>query len=175
MINLLCFNPRTHIGCDLSCRYFPSCTEQFQSTHPHRVRHVFTHLETTITRFQSTHPHRVRLMVELGNIYCESFNPRTHIGCDAKNIDNATRAMEFQSTHPHRVRRLVVLWITATKSFNPRTHIGCDSLFQQYPQVSLGFNPRTHIGCDFLLIVIMSTENCFNPRTHIGCDLSFMS
>ena len=36
--SLPCFNPRTHTGCDLKVWSLPSHDKEFQSTHPHGVR-----------------------------------------------------------------------------------------------------------------------------------------
>ena len=106
----LCFNPRTHMGCDTSTgvlravqyavsihaptwgatflmiRYL--CTILFQSTHPHGVRHNINLKTPKELEFQSTHPHGVRLTKE----------------------DTFKRLRWFQSTHPHGVRlRLSIL------------------------------------------------------------------
>ena len=55
-------------------------------------------------KFQSTHPHRVRRRSCCWLVTLNSFNPRTHIGCDlAAGIDYENE-QQFQSTHPHRVR-----------------------------------------------------------------------
>ena len=81
----------------------------------------------------------------------QSFNPRTHTGCDVRQIGKevfnvvsihaptrgATVPMEncgvfpvFQSTHPHGVRLSGTDTCSrfAGPSFNPRTHTGCDSV-----------------------------------------------
>ena len=55
--------------------------------------------------FQSTHPHGVRQSSTLRTRTVQSFNPRTHTGCDQIVPDKIL---------PHR-------------SFNPRTHTGCDT------------------------------------------------
>ena len=57
----------------------------------------------------------------------ESFNPRTHTGCDI-------------------VRHTSVP--IDTPSFNPRTHTGCDRRASLGERFQDGFNPRTHTGCD---------------------------
>ena len=98
------FNPRTHTGCDLRAAqakqkflvsiHAPTrgATSQnsmlhdfvlFQSTHPHGVRPKIASKTLRATKFQSTHPHgvRPRLKAEMG--LSDSFNPRTHTGCDA--------------------------------------------------------------------------------------------
>ena len=78
-----CFNPRTHMGCDGSCSAPLSSAHRFQSTHPHGVRRSACMRTTEQSEFQSTHPHGVRLH-GFCNIckYFNSFNPRTHMGCD---------------------------------------------------------------------------------------------
>ena len=142
----------------------------FQSTHPHGVRHSRVYYDVLISAFQSTHPHGVRPSRRNDRILPNSFNPRTHTGCDNKqkyavakfavSIHAPTRGAtyndfyrfsqwEFQSTHPHGVRHF------AYSIF--RLCFTC-------------FNPRTHTGCDFPLLRHHTTLVCFNPRTHTGCD-----
>ena len=102
--------------------------------------------------FQSTHPHGVRPKRKSNVFQMRSFNPRTHMGCDAPTLLALKRTMLFQSTHPHGVRHekdalykfnllfqsthphgvrllLVVRRESSQASFNPRTHMGCDVLF----------------------------------------------
>mgnify|MGYP000899684450 CR=1 FL=1 len=58
----VCFNPRTHTGCDPAGSLDPGTNIKFQSTHPHGVRrHQTQHSSQTIL-FQSTHPYGVRLI-----------------------------------------------------------------------------------------------------------------
>ena len=38
VIKTICFNPRTHVGCDVPDLYYGNMLKQFQSTHPRRVR-----------------------------------------------------------------------------------------------------------------------------------------
>ena len=79
--------------------------------------------------FQSTHPHGVRLPIM---VFChcqQSFNPRTHTGCDKPLRVVIIAAVEFQSTHPHGVRLVNVTIKFVTLCFNPRTHTGCDMPF----------------------------------------------
>ena len=103
---------------------------EFQSTHPHGVRRelynktlycfgVSIHAPTRGAthrceeclkplRFQSTHPHGVR-RPGIGR-QCDkynSFNPRTHTGCDLSTFRISFRPI---------------------LGFNPRTHTGCDSV-----------------------------------------------
>ena len=79
-------------------------SSKFQSTHPYRVRLNDTNVCLNGLLFQSTHPYRVRRISSAVITQTDSFNPRTHTGCDALNITTA-----------YSVHR-----------FNPRTHTGCD-------------------------------------------------
>ena len=66
------------------CRWLPIRRHTFQSTHPHGVRPFDVIQEVSTKMFQSTHPHGVRLNKGRNNISIQSFNPRTHMGCDSK-------------------------------------------------------------------------------------------
>ncbi len=100
--------------------------------------------------FQSTHPRRVRLCAHTATRTATRFNPRTHVGCDTKNV--------------------YVLF--ALYSFNPRTHVGCDTTACAGASALDSFNPRTHVGCDQKRRLSCWACLCFNPRTHVGCDAS---
>ena len=135
-------------------RLYSKYSNEFQSTHPHGVRHklnnknqprdVSIHAPTwgaTVIRY---HP----LLSYI------RFNPRTHMGCDWKStrcqcgrkvsihaptwgatemIHPNKQLSKFQSTHPHGVRHLSELNTKQPPCFNPRTHMGCDSLCKQLP------------------------------------------
>ena len=58
----------------------------FQSTHPHGVRLIVPHQSSSIFRFQSTHPHGVRHFGFPPRLLPVCFNPRTHTGCDVKEL-----------------------------------------------------------------------------------------
>ena len=60
--------------------------EMFQSTHPHGVRHDQERKMMSDCAFQSTHPHGVRPNITCIQILAQSFNPRTHMGCDTKPV-----------------------------------------------------------------------------------------
>ena len=79
----ICFNPRTHTGCDNSYYSQYLGGKSFQSTHPHGVRPTINVRHWTINLFQSTHPHGVRRGSSLDKSFGKrGFNPRTHTGCD---------------------------------------------------------------------------------------------
>ena len=163
----------------------------FQSTHPHGVRRIPVLTYFGVLVFQSTHPHGVRLNSSTFIPYDQSFNPRTHTGCDAElllhggrrgvSIHAPTRGatvpgwlavslLRFQSTHPHGVRPMAKAHRYRVTSFNPRTHTGCDHFLRHCTNICLSFNPRTHTGCDIQYGLFILSAFCFNPRTHTGCD-----
>ena len=122
----------------------------------------------------------------------QSFNPRTHAGCDRHARESArlqhvsihapTRGAtpdkdgkltikKFQSTHPRGVRQKRRQRTGTQGCFNPRTHAGCDALGSGRLWTLHSFNPRTHAGCDIIFLRLRDmTTGCFNPRTHAGCD-----
>ena len=119
--------------------------------------------------FQSTHPRGVRLMYLCRSSLLPNFNPRTHVGCDYKNLrylcnvnisihaptwgatdvgECCACAWVFQSTHPRGVRPYSCIVGSQVIHFNPRTHVGCDSTRSKRLRSTSYFNPRTHVGCD---------------------------
>ena len=143
------FNPRTHTGCDVCCAVICTTARTFQSTHPHGVRlsvavsardrvavsihaptrgATLTSLACCMYRLVSIHaPTRgaTKNSVKHPPRY-ESFNPRTHTGCDVPRGCVWPLPNPFQSTHPHGVRPSHLQLLYATRCFNPRTHTGCD-------------------------------------------------
>ena len=142
----MCFNPRTRAGCDVIGQLVGKMVDEFQSTHPCRVRHL-KHLTIIILlKFQSTHPCRVRR---------EAW------------IDWFSQHM-FQSTHPCRVRQTSIARTIGIKLVSIHAPVqgatvkgdACDTLRKS-------FNPRTRAGCDFIIrglkcsvIVFQSTHPC---------------
>ena len=120
-------------------------------------------------QFQSTHPRGVRPICSGVGKGSVSFNPRTHVGCDAMQVSHDS----------------------CTLRFNPRTHVGCDTAdtaLSKKQIVSIhaptwGATMTTNTG--MARLVFQSTHprgvrprqtssvcgrGCFNPRTHVGCD-----
>ena len=129
------FNPRTHVGCDPAAHPSPNRTQWFQSTHPRRVRRCFSGFLLFSLRFQSTHPRRVRPFA----LHCfdkgrkfQSTHPRRVRQISAL---RSAIALQFQSTHPRRVRHVKQCTQVLKLRFNPRTHVGCDYQYHsvQYP------------------------------------------
>ena len=77
------FNPRTHVGCDMTLVDALCVATQFQSTHPRGVRHFERIHSSLIEEFQSTHPRGVRRTLML----------------------IISKPLLFQSTHPRGVRQ----------------------------------------------------------------------
>ena len=126
-INIVSFNPRTHVGCD---NRQPHQISMMQCFNPR------THVGCDGNR---------QLFFSLS--VC--FNPRTHVGCDfclARWLNShivsihaptwgATivkawqiRSNRFQSTHPRGVRLRFLQILHLPQGFNPRTHVGCDTI-----------------------------------------------
>ena len=87
----LCFNPRTHMGCDFPFISFFVSLHQFQSTHPHGVRRLRRNIYVRAAGFQSTHPHGVRHKRRIRTSKSKCFNPRTHMGCDTTDLTFISR------------------------------------------------------------------------------------
>ena len=142
----------------------------FQSTHPRRVRR---HLNQDSNETESFNPRThvgcdssILLWLEVRS----GFNPRTHVGCDAPKSEWDSTPPRFQSTHPRRVRRFPRTRSSVCQGFNPRTHVGCDQPSLLFLLLVCGFNPRTHVGCDLTTTLLTLSVWSFNPRTHVGCD-----
>ena len=100
----------------------------------------------------------------------EDFNPRTHVGCDNRPLDERIAEFVFQSTHPRGVRLTRLRRPCFRRYFNPRTHVGCDQECKKSVGGHGNFNPRTHVGCDDKKDPSTGLWKNFNPRTHVGCD-----
>ena len=132
------FNPRTRTGCDWGfCLAHSECC-QFQSTHPHGVRHLVGSMsghkdvsihapargatmprrtKSTRPSFQSTHPHGVRHESGVdkdGNPLVSIHAPAR--GATTKHLIHVSIHW-FQSTHPHGVRLLVLLRLVLALEF----------------------------------------------------------
>ena len=153
---LICFNPRTRVGCDRPNERPQIKRRQFQSTHPRGVRReaavgdvdgplVSIHAPawgatsyrqrptTPLASFQSTHPRGVRRDV-LGEVAGQHGFQSTHPrGVRHHRLLHRVRHAVFQSTHPRGVRP-------------PSPACSCS--------VPVCFNPRTRVGCDFFRIQI---------------------
>ena len=156
----ICFNPRTHEGCDATWIVTDRTFHMFQSTHPRRVRLIRCKSSLTTSKFQSTHPRRVRRIVGSDFFFRESVSihaptkgatiglPVTYallnvsIHAPTKGATNQCLTFQiiicrFQSTHPRRVRHLQLFLKRLRKRFNPRTHEGCDKQQESRERISL--------------------------------------
>ena len=141
--NRACFNPRTHVGCDI----FKRITTRIITSFNPRT-HVGCDSTCASEGAEST-----------------SFNPRTHVGCDVIKHYIIIKICKFQSTHPRRVRQAELVFGPYVLSFNPRTHVGCDITGMLTSRPTPSFNPRTHVGCDIETILLMLSYKLFQS-TH---------
>ena len=187
----MCFNPRTHEGCDQL---------GLSSSLPSGCFNPRTHEGCDVC---------------VGTLHAQShgFNPRTHEGCDSSYLNRSRRSTSFNPRTHEGCDFLLVFVSSFLLSFNPRTHEGCDSrqilscvrlavsihaptrgatadtehTYHKEPvsihaptrgatfivhliSLRLGFNPRTHEGCDRASLSFSERDLSFNPRTHEGCD-----
>ena len=105
LIYLLCFNPRTHVGCDLLSGSQTMHNNEFQSTHPRRVRLYLHPNLTVLVMFQSTHPRRVRRRRNTCLLICQMFQSTHPRRVRQTVFDMRVSNFLFQSTHPRRVRQ----------------------------------------------------------------------
>ena len=123
-----CFNPRTREGCDFLPASIVVDVEEFQSTHPRRVRPIFP-LFCRKTQTVSIHaPAKGATSVRLAHAtYGYSFNPRTREGCDSLR-SSSSKALVVVSIHaPAKgATRKSESLRRRQGSFNPRTREGCD-------------------------------------------------
>ena len=124
-----CFNPRTHTGCDNPERVAVNNVRRVSIHAPTRGATVtITDYPTTNGEFQSTHPHGVRHRNCHSHLLRTScFNPRTHTGCDKTQFEVVNGLVSFNPrTHTGCDLRQIAIK-TFGRCFNPRTHTGCDA------------------------------------------------
>ena len=119
------FNPRTHVGCDKGVS-MDKLSEVISIHAPMWGATMVRRHGMESSLFQSTHPCGVRQNTHHGTPCHAYFNPRTHVGCDAKVRAELNNLQKFQSTHPCGVRQYNLECPTLAQYFNPRTHVGCD-------------------------------------------------
>ena len=169
----MCFNPRTHTGCDsvnflsISCIYCVSihaptrgatcktCLNMyittFQSTHPHGVRPCAGGAIPVGMVFQSTHPHGVRpssCSLPGFSIPFQSTHPH---GVRLRKTKIKGKFHRFQSTHPHGVRR--------------------DDLTGYNSQQRVSIHAPTR-GATFLLILVLNFSVLFQSTHPHGVRLT---
>ena len=170
------FNPRTHTGCDL-CGYFRGVGRVSVSIHaPTRGATIVRGRRACAKwEFQSTHPHGVRRLGVLPPRRITRFNPRTHTGCDAASKEPKADAKAFQSTHPHGVRLDLYRAISfpAFVSIHAPTR-GATSRHQltTFCCTYVSIHAPTRGATTNPNVTPLSYPG-FNPRTHTGCDANF--
>ena len=148
---LLCFNPRTHEGCDFFYLIDYLQSDSFNPRTHEGCDQAASKAWWGVPRF----------------------NPRTHEGCDVAEapepteLDVSIHAPTRGATHATQVN-----YNNEVVSIHAPTR-GATLLLHLYLSDDCCFNPRTHEGCDLQRIHKQSHSLSFNPRTHEGCDLPF--
>ena len=183
------FNPRTHVGCDLSDLCSLLTRVRFQSTHPRGVRHTdcAEPLEEVYfnprTHVGCDRDGRARANVSL------YFNPRTHVGCDVSlllifsqrsiSIHAPTwGATVFFAVFLQMQRYISIhapTWgATGLRARRAREHTpisihaptwGATDTHETFKAFRNNFNPRTHVGCDDVLKMLSDLQRIFQS-TH---------
>ena len=170
---MICFNSRTHAGCDQKGNNSVAPNPMFQFTHPRGVRHPdrITGMGWVI-KFQFTHPRGVRLDIEYTGFEVRGFNSRTHAGCDVTNLASRMETLAFQFTHPRGVRPGVLRQSNMNFPFQFTHPRGVRPSVTGTLPVDLSFQFTHPRGVRPLVNFSMTSISCFNSRTHAGCDSS---
>ena len=166
-----CFNPRAHVGRDISSLGFLSLVCRFQSTRPRGARHSPSSALRYGSSFQSTRPRGAR-RGHFGKLdEARGFQSTRPRGA-RPTIDNQSMVkIPFQSTRPRGAR--LTLWAAYSplvSRFNPRAHVGRDPCAIGPSMRFVCFNPRAHVGRDQVLSPNHAALSRFNPRAHVGRD-----
>ena len=145
---MMCFNSRTHAGCD-------SRKDSFES-----VIAVSIHAPTRGATGEQTW-YNFKLTVSI-------HAPTRGATYTCANLQSVGKW--FQFTHPRGVRQKTINGFKNEKGFNSRTHAGCDCNEAPNASKAASFNSRTHAGCDISYSLHVGAIPCFNSRTHAGCD-----
>ena len=100
------------------------------------------------------------------------FNPRTHAGCDATCRPIMLYLSLFQSTHPRGVRpclKPVLVEVNGVSIHAPTRGATIISECNKYAETFQSTHPR---GVRLFPIKDVAEKVRFNPRTHAGCDLA---
>ena len=187
----MCFNPRTHTGCDVSLAWL--VTGSGVSIHaPTRGATDNNEDNSFLGEFQSTHPHGVRRHTKtIINKGIKSFNPRTHTGCDKS--FSAAQAFLLVSIHAP-TRGATAQGVRESNGQGVSIHAptrGATPLYFSIIQAVVFQSTHPHgvrlsapLAVPLPLTVsihaptrgatwprqCISRYGRFNPRTHTGCD-----
>ena len=171
MVNgILCFNPRTRVGCDtrLSIDIYMDSV----SIHaPVWGATAFIASLKLLNWFQSTHPCGVRHGVSfISTSDCVSIHAP---------VWGATHAViskiKFKRVSIHApVWGATIFWdaVIYTNGFNPRTRVGCDDAVIK-PLTLVEFQSTHPCGVRLPALRLCSSISSFNPRTRVGCDCRY--
>ena len=167
----LCFNPRSHMGSDLSILadaqqiyvsiHAPTWgatwnwlllvfVRWFQSTLPHGERQEYLTFRVAHTEFQSTLPHGERRYRLYGKIY----------------------RYRFQSTLPHGERHITNLIITIISMFQSTLpHGERPKEWSRLLFILVSIHAPTW-GATSRALILAAKFSSFNPRSHMGSDIN---
>ena len=123
--SLLCFNPRTRVGCDCSGTYHPIMRHRFNPRTRVGCDDKVVTCKRSIGNVSIHAPVWGATAANTTAYLSRCFNPRTRVGCDNVFSFHLCK-LTFQSTHPCGVRRCRRSGCNRHHCFNPRTRVGCD-------------------------------------------------
>ena len=153
-ITQISFNPRTHMGCDVSTVTMRATPEvsihapTWGATTAHSSLCCFQSVSIHAPTWGATAKSRLKFITEISfnprthmgcdlrlttqEVVSRCFNPRTHMGCDIVTSYPRAERIEFQSTHPHGVRRnLNKRYVSALEFQSTHPH-GVRHLYRQW-------------------------------------------
>ena len=145
------FNPRAHVGRDLSSVPQPSLVIEFQSTRPRGARHLVGNLAVVLVgvsihapTWGATRQNLLTFAVQSVSIHAPTWGATSSIDVDMIGITVSIHAPTWGATlRPHQVAKAKEVsihaptwgatkstgsWLSVHESFNPRAHVGRDRL-----------------------------------------------
>ena len=144
---VICFNPRTRVGCDVVLR---------------RVKQWLS--------FQSTHPCGVRRELGVTGSSNNEVSIHAPVWGATLGVRLALLLGLFQSTHPCGVRRLAV---TTINQYKVSIHAPVWGATIRQPLTDMENAVSIHApvwGATRVKLLGAMQWTCFNPRTRVGCD-----
>ena len=106
----------------------------------------------------------------MSNFILDSFNPRTHSGCDVKAAVCNGWVRVFQSTHPLGMRPHVFWWTSVRVIVSIHAPTRDATLISENTSMDILFQSTHPLGMRLCADSAKVSLDCFNPRTHSGCD-----
>ena len=147
LTNILCFNPRSHVGSDKEKEQFLAVLSCFnpRSHVGSDFRMAFEDKKTNVSIHAPTWGATQQKTVGLQEGQVSIHAPTWGATCL---LVRYVLIGLFQSTLPRGERRSGRILNVVPSGFNPRSHVGSDRLSCKNNRLQQCFNPRSHVGSD---------------------------